>query len=50
MRMVANQQTIIHFSNRHTETGFFVHSGIISTVKRVVFISDGISYITLGGR
>jgi hypothetical protein len=31
-------------------TGFFVHKQIISAVRRVVFISDRMSYIILRGR
>jgi hypothetical protein len=31
-------------------TGFFVHKGIISAVRRVEFISDRMSYIILRGR
>jgi exonuclease III len=31
-------------------TGFFVHKRIVSAVRRVEFISDGMSYIILRGR
>jgi hypothetical protein len=31
-------------------TGFFVHKGIISAVRRVEFVSDRMSYIVLRGR
>jgi hypothetical protein len=37
-------------AKHHLETGFFVHKGIVSAVKRVEFISDRMSYITLRGR
>jgi hypothetical protein len=37
-------------ANHHLGTGFFVHKGVISAVKRVEFISDRMSYTTLRGR
>jgi hypothetical protein len=35
--------------NHHLRTGFLVHKEVISAVKRVQFISDRMSYITLRG-
>jgi hypothetical protein len=32
-------------ANHHLGTGFFVHKGIVSTIKRVEFISDRMPYI-----
>jgi hypothetical protein len=37
-------------ADHHLGTGFFIHKGVISTVKRVESVSDRMSYITLRGR
>jgi hypothetical protein len=37
-------------ANHHIETDVIVHKGIISAYKRVEFVSDRMSYITLRGR
>jgi hypothetical protein len=48
-----NQQTFTTFSyengneNHHLGTGIFIHEGIRSAVKKVEFVSDGMSYRTL---
>jgi hypothetical protein len=34
-------------ANHHLGRGFFVHQVVISAVKRVEFISDKMSYVTL---
>jgi len=36
--------------NRQLGTGFFVHHRVVSAVKSVEFVSEGMSYIVLRGR
>jgi hypothetical protein len=50
--LAPNEQAKIYFyeeasENRELGTGIYVHQRIISAVKRVKFLSDGISYIIL---
>jgi len=54
LRVVFSQQTIILFygngnANNYLGTGFFVHNGIVSEVKRAEFISDRMSYMIVRG-
>jgi hypothetical protein len=35
--------------NHQLETGFFVHQGIVSPIKKVEFVSDRVSYVVLRG-
>jgi hypothetical protein len=38
------------YGNHHLGTGFRIHTGTILAAKRVEFISDSVSYITVRGR
>jgi hypothetical protein len=50
MKVALNERANIKFlngkgnENHELGTYFVVHKGIISTVKRIVFVSDGMSY------
>jgi hypothetical protein len=49
----ADDYTYVHGNgnaNHHLGTDFFIHTGIISAVRRLEFISDRMLYITLRGR
>jgi hypothetical protein len=43
----ADDYTFFCGINRHLGTGLYIHKGIISLIKRVEFISDRMSYVTL---